>query len=383
MITKLTTNQQSKFTQLMDQWVRNSYGQTNHDNCTKSINAMYAAMNQKVPALFHFTSPFLSIMAASIINSKLNSKLDNQLGSKLYNQLYDQLNSKLDNQLYDQLYGQLNSQLGNQLYDQLNSKLYNQHYDQLNSKLGNQLNSKLNSKLYDQLDSQLHSQLGSQLYSQLGSQLRSQLRSQLGSHYIVEWWGTWACYYEFGEYTGVKFDRDKYDLFHAFVRDIHSCIPYKNVCIYSDKPIECHFKGNLLHNESDMSVKYADGWGWYSLNGVMMQPEHILTKPDDMKPDTVLSCKNVDQRRELLKKFGIQRLSEQGKVIDENDEYKLIDMSSIITTVSYAPYLLMENPSLKDTSHMEGVHEDCKTIEQAINWRAGDITKQWKPVKIS
>ena len=57
-------------------------------------------------------------------------------------------------------------------------------------------------------------------------------------------------------------------------------------------------------------------------------------------------------------------------IIAENikDTYELIDMSSIFTKVQYAPYLLMKNPST-GTMHMEGVHPDCKTVEQALNWR--------------
>jgi len=37
----------------------------------------------------------------------------------------------------------------------------------------------------------------------------------------------------------------------------------------------------------------------------------------------------------------------------------------------YRPYLKMLNPSIS-TWHIEGIHPDCKTIEQALAWRNGE-----------
>jgi len=350
-ITNITDEQREQLLNYMEKWKENASGETNYTCCHDIIMEMYKHMEIKnPPIILHLSSPSLVILAASL------------LGSQLYSQLYSQLRS--------QLYSQLRSQLGSQLGSQLDSQLGSQLYSQLDSQLGNQLGS------------QLYSQLGSQLDSQLYSQLDSQLRNQLGSHYITVWWGTWACYYEYAHYLGVKFDKTNYELFVKFVASIHSCSPYEKVFIYSNKPTICSWKGTRLHNESGMAVEYADGWGWYALNGVVMRPEYVLTPPEKITPEMVLKEENVDQRRELLRKIGVERMVSHGKIIDKNNGYQLIDLSPIMN-LNYAPYLLMKNPSVDDTHHLEGVGVECKTVQEAINWRGGNISIRWEPYQLS
>ena len=291
MITKLTKEQHARFPEFMDKWLHCACGETDLPRANKSILDMYKFTNEKPPLVIHFTSPFISIVAAA------------------------------------------------QLYSQLDLQLY----------------------------SQLHSQLGAQLDLQLGSQIDLQLGSQLYSQYQVLWWCIWACYYDYAKYLGIKFDLEKLGLFTNFASSVHTCIPYKNICIYSHKPIACHWKGTQLHNENGMSVEYADGWGWYSLNGIKMKPEYVLTQADKLEPDIVLKEQDVDVRRELLRKVGVLRMSSYGKEIDKWYDYKLIDMSPIFTGIRYAPYLLMKNPSLDDTWHLEGVEPECKTVEDALH----------------
>ena len=132
-----------------------------------------------------------------------------------------------------------------------------------------------------------------------------------------------------------------------------------------------------------MAVKYADGWGWYALNGIMMKPEYVLTLADKIKPQTVLKETSVDVRRELLRKVGVMKMKSYGKTIEKVNGYELLDMSPVFQGLTYCPHLLMLNPSIPDTWHLEAVGRECKTIEQAINWRAGNLEVQWQPYQLS
>ena len=108
-----------------------------------------------------------------------------------------------------------------------------------------------------------------------------------------------------------------------------------------------------------MAMKYPDGWGFYALNGIVMKPVHVLTPANQLKPETVLNEHNIDQRRELLRKIAKERMAGHGKVIEKNDRYKPIDMAGLFKDIGlfrgigYAPYLLMKNPSLENTYHLE------------------------------
>ena len=117
-----------------------------------------------------------------------------------------------------------------------------------------------------------------------------------------------------------------------------------------------------------------------------MKPEYILIQPDQLDPAIILKESNVDIRRELLRKIGISRMLIYGKEVDSQGNYKLIDMSPIFgknewdqNRIEYAPYLLMQSPSNEGAQHLEGVSPECRTVEQAINWRASEVAKNWKP----
>lgn len=159
---------------------------------------------------------------------------------------------------------------------------------------------------------------------------------------------------------------------------------FDNACVITPKPVLLHRnERGRLHCKDDMAIKYPDGWGIYVLNGIIMKREHVLTPVNQMKTEMVLKESNIARRRELLKKIGIENLVSHGEVIEESEGYKLIDMRNLFPEIGYAPYLLMKNPSLPDTHHLEGVSPVCRTIQQAINWRAGNVKVDWMPDMLS
>ena len=114
------------------------------------------------------------------------------------------------------------------------------------------------------------------------------------------------------------------------------------------------------------------------LNGVKVPKEIVLTNWDKLDPKMVLTEKNVEIRREIVRKIGMERIIEKlgAKVIDKNvktidginHEYELLMVD--IGFGKKCPYLKMINPSI-GTYHVEGVHPDCKTVNDALEWRNG------------
>gem|GEM_PF-2730145 len=316
----------------------------------------------------------------SQLDSQLGSQLRSQLGSQLWSQLRSQLGSQLWSQLGSQLDSQLGSQLRSQLGSQLRSQLDSQLWSQLRSQLWSQLRSQLDSQLWSQLGSQLwsqlRSQLGSQLDSQLWSQLGSQLDSQLGSQLVTIWWTAWTGFYDYAESIGVVFNHHKLDLFKRFTSNIGFCLPFHDICIYSLKPTEIHWDNGRLHNPNGKAVKYADGWGWYALNGIPMAEWQVMTPTEELSLEKILSVEDIDQRRELVRRVGIERLASEGKELDKLGFYKLLDMRAVYQRQTPTLFLLMKNPSVANTWHCEGVGSECKTVIDALNWRKPAAMKQ-------
>ena len=95
----------------------------------------------------------------------------------------------------------------------------------------------------------------------------------------------------------------------------------------------------------------------------------VMTLAEKLELNRIFEIKNAEVRREFVRKVGIDRLKNAGKLIEESNGYKLIDLGGLLLRQTYAPYLVMENPSLKGIYHAEGVHPQCKMVRQALNWR--------------
>ncbi len=195
----------------------------------------------------------------------------------------------------------------------------------------------------------------------------------------------WLAFYDyFCHVCNLKRETEKLDGHWKIAQSAGWYLPYEKICWISERPRIVRLNNrNRLHCETGMALQYPDGWGIYALNGVRMKPEYVLTPKEKITPQTVMAERSVEQRRELIRKVGVDTLVSCGKVIECKGEYKLIDMSPVFQGIPYAPHLLMKNPSVEGTWHLEGVSPECKTVQQAINWRAGNIVKTWSPDELS
>lgn len=165
------------------------------------------------------------------------------------------------------------------------------------------------------------------------------------------------------------------------------CIyPLDNLTVVCQKPKTIKLnENNVLHCDGGPALEY-DGEGdfkIYALNGVSV-PEYLAMTPSH-KLDLELynKEKNADVKAEFIRKAGIERFLEMGKLVDTyknydqedhtwwwNSEYELWDMKKLFPSLQSAPFLKMKNPTTH-IWHMEGVSPKCKTVEEALKERFG------------
>ena len=195
-------------------------------------------------------------------------------------------------------------------------------------------------------------------------------------------------YYDFMiEELGAELDNElwvKYKQWEATAR--LGCIyPMEDVTILSEKPTVIHLRDQVLHNESGPSLEY-DGYGdikVYSLHGIKVPEWLVMTPASELTIETYNNITSADIKAEFIRKVGIERFIERGAIVDtysdydvdthawwHKSQYELIDMSSIYSTIAYAPYLKMVNQTTR-IYHMEGVSPSCTTIEAALKERFG------------
>ena len=196
------------------------------------------------------------------------------------------------------------------------------------------------------------------------------------------WWGYWGGFYEIGKGIGVKYNTEKYNLFIDFIKEIQHIIPYKEVVITCRKPIYCKWKSYQLHSEDSPSVLYRDGYALYHLNGVMVSKEIVETSANELNPELIITEKNAEVRREIVRKIGIERICEklQTIILDKWDEYELLQLPKLEGMQNNPLYLKMRNPSI-GVYHLEGVPSNIKTCQEALSWRIGGI--KWEPNQLT
>lgn len=202
----------------------------------------------------------------------------------------------------------------------------------------------------------------------------------------TDWYGCgydsgWISFYDYFTRIGVLKNKD-FDQINSFMRSgVWDTLFFEKLCILIRRPISVvKNERGQLHNPIGKAVEFRDKWGIYCLNGIRMKEEHVLTPAENLDVQEIIKEQNVDVRRELIRKIGIERfiLKAGAKVLDKKGDYELLSIK-LSDEVPDARYLKMKNPSI-GIFHVEGV--EGNTVQEALNFRAGSLLKKgenWEP----
>ena len=217
----------------------------------------------------------------------------------------------------------------------------------------------------------------SQVWSQVESQVRSQVQSQVANrvgNFIWPYWDAqfWAGFFSYYEYMrvelGVNFNK-KYEVLKS-CQQYGLVWPLDDICIVCQPMTICKRNiANQLHCETGPAVSYNGKNEIYALNGVVVPEKWVLTRAENIDPQEVMRETNVEIRRELLRKVGIERMLSalNAKVLDKKGDYELLSVK-LSEEIPDARYLKMINPSIK-IYHAEAVEPNISTVDAALLWR--------------
>ena len=217
-----------------------------------------------------------------------------------------------------------------------------------------------------------------QVRSQVGAQVGAQVKNFIWPYVSGNLWSGWFSFYDFMFSAVIKLETPLFTDLKEMSK-LHLVYPLDQACVLSQKPIEINMTNGLLHKDGAPSIKYADGFSVWSLNGVRVPQELAETPTEKLSMEFFKKETNADIRAEFIRKFGIQRMVSLGRVVDSvteesgewerRSEYQLIDMGKVYE-IPYAPHLKMKNLTT-GIYHMEGVDPTCKTVQDAIKYRCG------------
>ena len=225
----------------------------------------------------------------------------------------------------------------------------------------------------------LWASLGTSLGASLRASLVASLWASLKKHNSCWFWGQmdsyWICFYLFCEHIGVTYATKSTQKLHLWAELAKSCSwwwPFENAGIISERPVAIQWNNDnppRIHGDGKPAVEFRDGWKIWALNGVRV-PQHIAEKPAaELDPSLILTEQNVDVRREIVRKIGIERaLVELGtNILDSAStisgdgrfyDYELVTLD--LQDGRNRPYLKFKNASLDDVWHIEGVPPNCR-----------------------
>jgi hypothetical protein len=379
MITNLTKKQEAKLVEYRDKWLKiglstetPSFGETK-----KIIDDVYThLLNKSTVPVVVLDNPYLTWVAVSQYAVKRNQVRD---------QVWNQVSNQVENQVWNQVSNQVWNQVENQVWNQVSNQVWNQVRDQVRDQVWNQVSN----QVWNQVSNQVENQVWNQVSNQVWNQVRDQVSNQVGKNkrlitFIYPYFdgNLKSGYFAFYEYCiqelEIKIEKDVVTKFNIYkeTSKLSLIYPFDDICFVCKKPIEIHFnESKVLHNEKGASIKYEGGFELYHLNGVSVDKKIVMTPSEKITVKQILSEKNVEVRRELLRKVGIDNFikKSKSKPIETSDDkqYELYKIK--IGTDKYGMYLKMKNPSLENTYHFEGVSDTCCTIKDALAWRDSEV----------
>ena len=254
----------------------------------------------------------------------------------------------------------------------------------------NQVRNQVENQVWDQVWNQVENQVRNQVWNQVGNQVRDQkdLMDFIYPYIEGNFISGYFAFYDFClNELNLDLDINLKNNFNVYkdTSELSLVYPFNDICFACSKPIEINFNENkVLHNAQGASIKYKNGFELYHLNGVKITKEIAKIKPEKITVNMILQEQNVEVRRELLRKLGINNFIKKLKTkpieISEDKIYELYKIK--LGEDLNGTYLKMLNPSLKDTYHFEGVANTCNTIEEALAWRDSEDV-YIKPIELT
>ena len=125
---------------------------------------------------------------------------------------------------------------------------------------------------------------------------------------------SWLAYYDFFQRTGTK-GTERLESLRTLALSCGWWWPYENLCILTDRPSQMHRDNRgRLHNETDMALRYDDGWGLFAWHGIVV-PENVIKLTEAITLESIEAEPNIEVRRVLIERFGLDNYLKAGQAV--------------------------------------------------------------------
>lgn len=359
MITELT-KEQEEYLPIFRQEMFNigvNCNEVDKKTTKKIITKFYQKINKKKPIFIFCESPITCNMIINIINIINNrASLGASLGASLWASLGDSL--------------------GDSLWDSLGDSLW----------------ASLWASLWDSLRDSLWDSLGASLRDSLWDSLRDSLKI-----YSTEMWGQqdiyWIGLYKFGEYIGVKYEKEKNKILNEWYKLAESCMwwyPFENYCIVCNKPKQINWNGTneYIHSYEKPAVEFRDGWCVYCIDGIRVK-EKLIKEPMTITIQEIEQEENAELKRIKIQVYDYHRkpgayIKDSGAKMINKDEVGELYKKEIGGEQEPLVMVKLKNSTVNTDGSVDEyylrVPPHIKTARQAVAWTFGMEAKEYHPI---
>ncbi len=257
-------------------------------------------------------------------------------------------------------------QVRDRVWDQVKSQAEDQVWDQVNSQIWVQVRDQISSQVRDQVWNQIRDQIGDQ------DQIKDQVFGSMDAH--------WLAFYDFSHQELSIDASSALKALQDLARHCGWWAPYKEAVIFQHRPEIISMENGLLHKDGDgPAIRYRGGLvAVWALHGVRVPQWLAETSAEEIDPQKLLKIDNAQVRAEFVRKVGIERIcyslrakTLDSQVIEIGGQQHAYELLGLPIDGELYHYLKMQNPSVPELWHVEGVPQECSTVYAALNFRNG------------
>lgn len=174
------------------------------------------------------------------------------------------------------------------------------------------------------------------------------------------------------------------DSFNEFRNALTECnwwAPMEGLCLMIDGAVEVNVdEAGLLHADDDMSVKFSDGWGVYTIHGVSV-PEKVMQRSYSL--EDIEAESNLEVRRIMIERYGLQKYLLEAQAVEiQADEFGTLYRKE---QFGDEPLVMVQvrnstpEPDGTFASYFLRVPPAMTTAKSAVAWTFGLGTDEYAP----
>jgi len=342
------------------------------------------------------------------VRDEVSDEVGEEVWNEVWNEVGNEVRKEVEKEVRDEVWNEARNEVRNEVGievwkevgKEVRNEVRNEVWKEVENEVWKEVGKEVKNEVSDEVGIEVWNEVGKEVWNEVGIGVRDEVRDEVEKEvknevgdevgnvikerngkkrYLIDFCSPYlfGCYdsYYFSYYSFFKDECSvkykcvkKYEIYEKLC-ELSFVYPLKNVCFVSEKPIEINIKDKHLHADGKPALKYSDGFGLYRLNGIDVPKWLVLDNAERIDPKKFVEIKNVEVRREFVRKVGIDRIvHELGAKLLEKSEDGVYELLNFDWDGKERIFLKMINPSMK-CFHVEGVAIECKTIRQALAWR--------------